>query len=222
MRNGLKGSQVRVVDLIDRREKESDLAWSLFDSELKKIRTRPSPKQDLYADLNPDDFLCFSVVIDSQNELVGFSGLHQPPHFPRGVARCCTRLWISFKYQKRSRFEYNFSEEFNPLPRHMAPFQQRRAEQMGLKGIFWSAEYPKRKRLFPRIVERFNSFSSKPHLPMENLYNCSPPLVMRTGWEYPDRRECWQLVGAIPFDEKFDIGLPSITPREWHKRFGVK
>jgi hypothetical protein len=113
--------------------------------------------KDNYVNLDPKNFLSFTVLIEHQ-EIICFSALQSAiDRWGLDIARCSTRMWVHPNYRFSGMTKFTQGKKFlNSF--YLIPQQLRTANELGYKCVFMSREEnPKAFNEWTNLVNRNSS-----------------------------------------------------------------
>lgn len=122
--------------IIDFAKNFDSTLWEQFQNYLE---TTEDELKDNYKGLNPQEFICFPVVI-VDNTIVCFSGLQtNKERWGTGIGRCSTRMWIHPDYRQPGMTKFTGGDKFLNTT-YCLPLQLAAAKLNKLDCIFISRE----------------------------------------------------------------------------------
>jgi hypothetical protein len=149
----------------------------------------------------------WSFLVDDNENFIAFSCI-QTHFFELDCARVLTRTYYNPQY-RRTNMRY---EEFVKTPAvYMLEAQYQWAvENLDIKHLFFSLEFPNRRGTMRRLSKKINKLYGHQWEVLEDMYQTCPD---------PDNSSCWQNCCVLSLEDR-EFPLPYITVKEWRKRYG--
>ena len=178
--------------------------------------------QELEFEIEEHD--AFHILVDDDEDVVGFAGLYNPGHYPANTARILNRAYYSPKVRHKSLATHGGNHiEKALLARYIVPQQLAIARNDGRESVFFSVEFPMRRKSVQTIVKWMNEHHDHggKWVILDRMYNTCRGWIHEGEYQYVDKPTCWQNIAIMYFDDRCSgLNLPSITIEEWHAKFG--
>jgi hypothetical protein len=202
---------MRVIDL----KTQSDRQWRDRFTELiaeigRENRDRLSPNY-IKLDREFENYDAFHLLLH-QEEIVGFAGM-QTMHFPASIARVLTRLYYVPKVRKNSLQTHQLPSYAS---KYILPQQVAFAKELGKKAVFLSFQNLNRRTFTQELSTALNRHYGENWQVPERMYYTARPL--KDG-SLLMKKDVWQNIMLLKFDENFEFPLPSMSLEEWRERF---
>jgi hypothetical protein len=215
---------MRIIDLVrEGQEDEWDdfinlVEFARYDDNIRNAHNYVGLEEEVL------DYEAFHVLFDDDNEAVGFAGIYNGGIYPANTARVLNRAYYSPKVRHKSLATHGGNHIEKALfARYVLPEQIRIArDDLGLDGIFFSVEFPMRRKSVETIVKWMNEHHNHGDKweVLNRLYNTCRGWIHGGKYHHVNEPTCWQNIAMMKFRDGFTLDLPSISVEEWHARFG--
>lgn len=163
-----------------------------------------------------EEFDCFELLLDSEQNIIAFSGLYNNKCYPSNIARACTRTYYTNRYRNKGLARNNkWVEKFLIL------YELKKAMDIGYEFVFISINDYALRRSIQHLNVRLNQtteFEWKVHPQMCNtcrLYNDENKYI-----GINNNINCWQNVCYTNIKKTDSLfNLPVLHIEEYKKNF---
>lgn len=190
----------QLIDLIKNELKDIDSQKLHNVENYKKLLTQLDDLQDHY-----DGF----HVITEYNKLIGFAGLYSKRWNKVGRVLQCTYKIPSLR---RNALHYSQDKYQHLWSKLVIPHQLKLAQELKLRAVFVSLEYPRRFSSLKKFTDLTNNYTNSKFIMQPDMYLTCPESA-RLHWS------CWQNITLCRFDSSYEFNFESITHEQWKKKF---
>lgn len=161
------------------------------------------PLYENYINLDLNDFICVTAVIDNDN-IIALSGVqHKPERWGPNTVRMSTRFWMHPKYRINALSKYDPAQRFYFNSQLMIPYQLIYLKTLGIKFAIITREGNYR-RSFTKFIELVNYYNNTNFIVLNGMFNvCNHMSIV------PE--SCQQIVAVHTFDNSsFDQELTKL------------
>ena len=178
-----------VVDLVS--HANSDYLLQNFKTFVKN-NCQEDPLYDNYVNLDLDDFICLTAVLEN-NEIVALSGVQsKPDRWGNNLVRMSTRFWMHPKYRITTLSKFKPDMRFYFNSQAMIPYQLNFLKTLNLKFAIITREGNYRKS-FKKFIELVNHHNNTNFTVIDGLYNVCQHMDI-----VPE--SCQQIIAVHSFD----------------------
>jgi hypothetical protein len=156
-----------------------------------------------YINLDLNDFICVTAVIDNDT-IIALSGVqHKPERWGPNTVRMSTRFWMHPKYRINALSKYDPAQRFYFNSQLMIPYQLVYLKTLGIKFAIITREGNYR-RSFTKFIELVNYYNNTNFIVLNGMFNvCNHMSIV------PE--SCQQIVAVHAFDNSlFDQELTKL------------
>lgn len=202
--------QMRIIDII---EKSEPWAMDLLREEQTNIEEEDVKLKKNYINLDLNSFFSFTLLVTDDHRLVAFAGLQKAGPWDQKVGRICSRFRIAKPFQTFNMLNRTYDRSIFSGSKYIMPYQIGVAIKLGLTGVFFSRENPKRRAYLQSIADRCNEFENRVRYEVH-------PKVVNVCRRYGDgivnqETTCWQNAVIARISADFELGLPEKDPRSF-------
>lgn len=179
----------KIIDLVV--DADAELLLIKFKSFIKEYCSQ-DPLYDNYANLDLNDFICLTAVIEDDN-IVALSGVQsKPDRWGPNTVRISTRFWMHPNYRINALSKYNPEQRFYFNSQLMIPYQLTYLKTLGVKFAIITREGNYR-RSFTKFIKLVNHHNGTNFTVLDGTFNvCNHmPIVPES---------CQQMIAVHSFD----------------------
>ena len=192
---------IKLIDVVENPDYKDSLLDFVY-----RIEDDVHHNKDNYKDFESrlEENSSFTILLDDET-LLAMSGLYRTDSWPKHIARALDRTYYFNWPEVKSGF--NIQRKY--ASQYMWPYQAKRAEELGYRGVFVSIQ--KNRRAFTDFVD--NIKESKPEI-LPGYYN-----TCKINKDINPAKTCWQNVALYKIKPFSSIDLPNISEAEYEKRY---
>jgi len=152
------------------------------------------------------EYSSFTILLDDDQTLLAMSGLYRVDSWPKHVARGLDRTY----YFNWPEVKSGFNMQRKYASQYMWPYQVKRAEELGYRGVFVSIQ--KNRRAFTDFVGNIKEFQPSILPGYYNTCHVHDEVINSA-------QTCWQNLAIYKIKPFTSLDMPNISEEEYKKRY---